>query len=472
MEVKVKDRTKDTPGVVVNPCKACAPLGASLAMKGISRSMCILHGSQGCATYIRRFFIGHFREPVDIASSSFDESTAVFGGRKNLVDAVKNVVNKYNPEVLGIATSCLSETIGEDVSMYLREIKSLSEAQNVTFLHAETAAYRGTHVDGFMKMTAAAAGLSEPEADSSGRYSDREGNRLRINMIPWMCSPADIRMLKRVFSDLKIDSVFLPDYSLSLDGGAWDGYEEIPRGGTTLREIKSMGSSDHTIQLGEISSFHADPASVIENKCGVESSILPLPVGIKNTDILLNRLLDLGKKYGKEVGLNEELKEQRSRLLDAYADSHKVVAGIRAAVYGEADFTAAMTAFLCELGIEPVVCMTGEKISSDNIDLLTQRPLKYGFKAPAVLPDSDFADLDNAVEQYKPDLLIGSSRGYKTARKFGIPLIRAGFPVHDRFGGQRLLHYGYKGALRMTDELANTITAGRQSRSPYGYMIM
>jgi nitrogenase molybdenum-iron protein NifN len=104
---------------VVNPCKACAPLGASLAMKGIRQSMCILHGSQGCATYIRRFFIGHFREPVDIASSSFDESTAVFGGRDNLIAGIRNIIEMYDPEVIGIATSCLSETIGEDINMYM-----------------------------------------------------------------------------------------------------------------------------------------------------------------------------------------------------------------------------------------------------------------------------------------------------------------------------------------------------------------
>ena len=54
-----------------NPCKLCSPLGASLVFKGIRGAVPILHGSQGCATYIRGYFISHFREPVDIASSNF-----------------------------------------------------------------------------------------------------------------------------------------------------------------------------------------------------------------------------------------------------------------------------------------------------------------------------------------------------------------------------------------------------------------
>jgi nitrogenase molybdenum-iron protein alpha/beta subunit len=50
-----------------NACKLCAPLGAALVFKGIRGAVPLLHGSQGCSTYIRRYLISHFREPVDIA---------------------------------------------------------------------------------------------------------------------------------------------------------------------------------------------------------------------------------------------------------------------------------------------------------------------------------------------------------------------------------------------------------------------
>ena len=64
-----------------NACKLCTPLGAALAFEGIENSVPLLHGSQGCSTYIRRYMISHFKEPVDIASSNFSEETAVFGRR-------------------------------------------------------------------------------------------------------------------------------------------------------------------------------------------------------------------------------------------------------------------------------------------------------------------------------------------------------------------------------------------------------
>jgi nitrogenase molybdenum-iron protein NifN len=81
----------------------------------------LLHGSQGCATYIRRYLISHFREPVDIASSSFSEEAAVFGGRSLLVQGIRNVTAQYGPEMVGVASTCLAETIGEDLPFLMRE---------------------------------------------------------------------------------------------------------------------------------------------------------------------------------------------------------------------------------------------------------------------------------------------------------------------------------------------------------------
>ena len=69
----------------------------------------------------------------------------------------------------------------------------------------------------------------------------------------------------------------------------------------------------------------------------------------------------------------------------------------------------------------------------------------------------------------KPDLLIGHSKGYQYATAWNIPLIRVGFPIHDRFGGQRVLHLGYKGALNLFDLIVNAVLEKKQSDSDIGY---
>src|SRR5690554_5970706 len=104
-----------------NACKLCAPLGASLVFKGIEGCVPLIHGSQGCSTYIRRYMISHYKEPVDIASTNFSEDSAVFGGGQNFVTGINNIISQYHPSVIGIASTCLSETIGEDVEALVRD---------------------------------------------------------------------------------------------------------------------------------------------------------------------------------------------------------------------------------------------------------------------------------------------------------------------------------------------------------------
>jgi nitrogenase molybdenum-iron protein NifN len=48
-------------------------------------------------------------------------------------------------------------------------------------------------------------------------------------------------------------------------------------------------------------------------------------------------------------------------------------------------------------------------------------------------------------------------------------LLRVGFPIHDRFGGQRLHHLGYRGAQELYDRLVNALMAKKQNDSSVGY---
>src|SRR4030043_455167 len=106
-----------------NAGKLCKPLGACLAFRGIEGAVPFLHGSQGCAPYMGRYGISHFREPMDIASSSLGEKHAIYGGGPNLKQGLKNVLDKYGARLIGVATTCLTETIGDDVPLLVREFR-------------------------------------------------------------------------------------------------------------------------------------------------------------------------------------------------------------------------------------------------------------------------------------------------------------------------------------------------------------
>ena len=166
-----------------NACKLCTPLGACLAFKGIEGAVPYLHGSQGCATYMRRYIISHYNEPIDIASSSLSEKHAVYGGGPNLKLGLTNVAAKYRPALIGIATTCLTETIGDDVGRYLREYEEDTRGSVglPTLVHVSTPSYAGTHMEGFHAASrAVVAQLSEG--------GPRTGT---VNILPGFVSSAD-----------------------------------------------------------------------------------------------------------------------------------------------------------------------------------------------------------------------------------------------------------------------------------------
>ena len=92
-----------------------------------------------------------------------------------------------------------------------------------------------------------------------------------------------------------------------------------------------------------------------------------------------------------------------------------------------------------------------------------------GPEPPQVLEGADFYEIAAAAEGLAPDLLIGHSKGYHLARRWEVPLVRVGFPIHDRFGGQRILHLGYRGAQQLLDCMVNAVIERKQETSEVGY---
>ncbi len=450
-----------------NACKLCTPLGACLAYKGIKGCVPIIHGSQGCATYIRRYMISHFREPVDIASSNFTEESTIFGGKENCHAAINNVVAQYEPEVVAVTTTCLSETIGDDVAQFMAEYKSASGLKKVPeIITASTPSYQGSHADGFHEaIFATVKALAE-----GGEKSNT------VNLFPGMFSASDLRYLRDVLSRYGLNYVMLPDYSETLDGNSWSEYKRIPDGGTSVDEIKKTGTASHSIELGRVfnkagvSKMKSKGGTIntaaryLEKEFGVERKTLSWPMGVEANDQFFDALKEI-------TGFDrlEYYEHERGRLIDAYADGHKYVFGKRAVIYGEEDLVLAMYQFLNEIGVEVIVAASGGKSGSLKSELEAITPNK---KLPITMDNADFEEIGEKCRALKPDLIIGHSKGYYISRELSIPLIRVGFPIHDRLGGQRLRHIGYEGTNELFERIVNSMIEFNQTQSEVGYKYM
>jgi nitrogenase molybdenum-iron protein NifN len=441
---------------VTNACKLCTPLGAVIAFKGIEACIPFLHGSQGCATYMRRYLISHFKEPVDVASSNFGENTTIFGGGSNLKLGLKNVINQYNPKVVGVATTCLAETIGDDVKSILREFYA-DNKNNILpeILHVSTPSYTGSHIDGFYETLCSVA-----ENLAVGGEKEK-----RVNIIASLISCSDIRHLKEILDDFSLEYTLLPDYSDTFEGVIWDEYVKVPEGGTPLSDIRKMGVSSASIEFCTTKSERS-AGNILKSKFDVENIRTALPIGIENTDMFFKALKDIS---GKETPLKYQ--KERGRLIDAYVDGHKYTFGKKCAIYGEQDFVVALASFLSEIGIVPVLCASGGEtgLFEEKVRFAVKSGLKSDIK---VMEGIDFAGIEKEVKELKPDFVIGNSKGYTFTKNMDIPLLRIGFPIHDRFGAQRILHLGYKGTQNLYDMIVNMLIEISQEKNNIGYQYM
>ena len=57
----------------------------------------------------------------------------------------------------------------------------------------------------------------------------------------------------------------------------------------------------------------------------------------------------------------------------------------------------------------------------------------------------------------KLDLIIGHSKGVDISHELAVPLVRAGFPIYDRFGYSKKATVGYRGAERLLCDIVNAV---------------
>ncbi len=431
-------------GGMINPAKTCQPIGAMYAALGIHGCLPHSHGSQGCCSYHRMHLTRHFRDPIMASTSSFTEGASVFGGGANLKTAIKNIFEIYNPDVIAVHTTCLSETIGDDVPTI---IKQSEVPDGKVVFHANTPSYQGSHVTGFSNMakamvtTFAEATLAEKKA--------------QVNLLPGFVNPGDMREIKRITKLMGVPFVMFPDTSGVVDSPMTGKFEMYPKGGTTTEELKDAGNSQLTLAMGRFASIGA--AEQLEKKCGVPFADLQTPIGIKATDAFV---MALRGAFAAEVPY--ELEEERGQLVDIMTDTHFHFHGKKVAIFGDPDVVAGLTEFVLSLGMLPVHVLTGTPGGALGAGVLGFEEGIKDILGPVadkcnVKAAGDLFLLHQWIKNEPVDLLIGTTYGKYIARAEDIPFVRVGFPVLDRSVHSYMPIVGYRGAMRLIEMVSGAL---------------
>jgi nitrogenase molybdenum-iron protein beta chain len=411
-------------------------MGAILAYIGVHGCVPLVHGSQGCSTYPRYNIARHFRESAEVAVSSLSEDAAVYGGAKNLTEAIKNIKSRLSPEAIGICTTCMSETIGDDVKLISK--KALLD-ESIKIFPASTPSYVGTHLTGYDN---ALRTLVETLAVKG------EPNN-KINIITGVINPGDIRELKNMLRIMNVQTIFLSDISETLDSPILPGGHKplLPEGGTKLSDIANSANSLGTIAICRTA---GSAAVYLKNKFNVPTVLDPAPIGVANTDRFVQNICRLSG-----VQIPREIELERGRLIDSMVDVHHYMFSRKVAIFGDPDIVSAIVRFCAEAGMNPTVAMTATRHKDFAPDI---KAVNSEYKTDTqILEGTDLYEFHEVVKTHGAELIVGNSKGKDIADDENIPLVRVGFPVYDRVGVYRYPIMGYNGSIYLLDQMTNAI---------------
>jgi nitrogenase molybdenum-iron protein beta chain len=441
--------------LVINPAKACQPLGALLCALGIEGCLPFVHGSQGCAAYFRSTLTRHYREPVAAVSDSMTEDSAVFGGQTNFIDGLKNAYEIYNPKVIAVFTSCMAEVIGDDTNSFLGNAKDQNALpQDFPVALASTPSFKGSHITGYDNML-----KSLIESLATPRQENKINNRLYV--VPGFDTyPANLREYKRLLQIMKTPFTLLPDNSDVLDAPNLGTYQLYP-GGTPLTEVDDALNAAGFLFLQAYST--PITAKYLAGK-EVPVETISMPIGIAGTDKFIETI---AKFTGTDVP--EEITLERGRAVDAMTDTHPYIHGKKFALFGDPDILIGVVSFLLEMGGIPVhiVCTNSTlPFKKEMESILASSP--YGQEA-TLYAGKDLWHLRSLLVTEPVDMLIGDSHGKYAARDANIPLVRIGLPLIDRVNLHRYSIIGYTGIINLVTMIANTFLdeIDRNSTEPY-----
>jgi nitrogenase molybdenum-iron protein NifN len=425
----------------VNPLKMSQPIGGALAFMGVDGAMPLLHGSQGCTSFGLVLFVRHFREMIPLQTTAMSEVNTVLGGFENVEQAVLTIAGKTNPALIGICSTGVTETKGDDVEGHIQLIRQRHpELDHIALVYVSTPDFKDAFQDGWAKtVTRMVEQLVLPVPFNTPRVPDR------VNVLPGChLTPGDLDELRDIFAAFGLEALILPDLSGSLDGHVPADFSPTTNGGITTAQIASMGCSCWTIAIGE---QMCGAAEALRSRTGVPFRLFDRLTGLASSDALIGFLAEI---TGRPVP--QKIRRQRSQLVDAMLDGHFFFGGKRVAIGAEPDLLWSVGSWLTEMG-----CVIGSAVTTTHSPILERLPVE-------TVQIGDLEDLERDAKDC--DLLITHSHGRQAAERLHLPFFRMGIPTFDRLGAGHLVSVGYRGTRDLVFAIGNLFLAEPHEPNP------
>ena len=410
----------------LNPIKLSQPMGAMLFFLGIKNCMPLMHGAQGCASFSKVFFTRHFNDPIAVQTTAVNDITAVIdGGDYAISESIKNITKKVKPDLVGLFTTGLTETKGDDIKGATLLVKDQQQ-----MVYVNTPDFEGSIESGFAR--AIEATIEQLVQSANELDSNKALIIPNVNL-----KPIEIEKIKDTIALFGYEVYSLPDLSESLDGHLGLKQGALSSGGISVEDIKKLSTTHLVITIGK--SVQKCGEKLLEKNANINLFHFDSLGGLEQSDKLFKTLWNL-KNISQP---HPSIIRWRKRFQFAFLDTHFAIGSANVILALEPDQAISIANTITEAGANIKAIVTTHK--NDLLENIECENLLIG----------DFEDVESFL--HESDVLISNFHGERLTIKHKKALMLRGFPDFEGLGNQLKNDVLYEGSTYLLFELANLI---------------
>lgn len=400
--------------------RACVFCGSRVVLYPIADALHLVHGSIGCASYtwdIR----GAMSSGPELHRSSFStdlrEKHVIFGGEKQLYQALHELIDKHHPKAAFVYSTCIVGVIGDDVQSVCKRV---AKEKDIPVIAVMAEGFQGSKKDGYKIACDAMASLI-------GTDNSKEISPMSINILGDFNLAGELWMLTEYYKRMGIHILA----SITGDGRVKD-IQNAHR--ASLNVVQCSGSMMHL-------------AKTMKEEYGIPF----MKVSYFGIEDMSDALYEVAKFFKSEETMDKArdlVKEELSKLLPALEPYRIALQGKKAAIYVGGAFKAiSLVKALRLIGVKTVIAGT-QTGNTEDYKLLEA----ISDDGCILVDDSNPVELSEFVKQTGADLFIGGVKERPIAYKLGI-----GFCDHNH--ERKLALAGYEGMLNFAKEVYETVSS-------------
>lgn len=400
--------------------RACVFCGSRVVLYPIADALHLVHGPIGCASYtwdIR----GAMSSGPELHRSSFStdlrEKHVIFGGEKQLYQALHELIDKHHPKAAFVYSTCIVGVIGDDVQSVCKRV---AKEKDIPVIAVMAEGFQGSKKDGYKIACDAMASLI-------GTDNSKEISTMSINILGDFNLAGELWMLTEYYKRMGIQIVA----SITGDGRVKD-IQNAHR--ASLNVVQCSGSMMHL-------------AKTMQEQYGIPF----MKVSYFGIEDMSDALYEVAKFFKSEETMDRArdlVKDELTTLLPTLEPYKVALQGKKAAIYVGGAFKAiSLVKALRLIGVKTVIAGTQTGNTEDY--KLLEAICDDGC---ILVDDSNPVELSEFVKQTGADLFIGGVKERPIAYKLGI-----GFCDHNH--ERKLALAGYEGMLNFAKEVYETVSS-------------